>query len=173
MIWGSLVRRYLTASFKTLEMFSILGPRNCINKNQVPLQWKHVLWTSYHHAKKTHCYLLQSNVKRKTMASQAVLQFSFINESASRPHETSESAHRNRIFFKPLSTVVESPVHTSRDSKDCSRMGPSLFTRVSPSRAPFSIISRICYFQAPANQTKYCKRSTDRWKPTRRIKTRI
>ena len=31
--------------------------------------------------------------------------FMFLCESAFRPHETSESAHRNGIFLKPLSRV--------------------------------------------------------------------
>ena len=36
--------------------------------------------------------------------------FSF-NESAFRSHETSEPAHQNRIFLKPLSEVVKKPAH--------------------------------------------------------------
>ena len=31
----------------------------------------------------------------------------FLYESALRPHEASESAHRNRIFLKPLSGYAE------------------------------------------------------------------
>ena len=43
---------------------------------------------------------------------------SFLLESrAFRPQETSESGHRNRIFFKPLSTVVEDPINTIPDKK--------------------------------------------------------
>ena len=38
--------------------------------------------------------------------------FFFLHQSTFRPHETSESAHRNHFFLKPLSTVV-GPVHTN------------------------------------------------------------
>ena len=42
----------------------------------------------------------------------------FLHQSTFRPHETSESAHRNHFFLRPLSTVV-GPVHTNTGKKIC------------------------------------------------------
>ena len=36
-----------------------------------------------------------------------------LHESAFRPHETNESAHRNRIFSKWFPRVIAGPVHTN------------------------------------------------------------
>ena len=43
----------------------------------------------------------------------------FLNKSAFRPHKTSESAHRNGIFFKLLPRVVYKPIHTNPDEQIC------------------------------------------------------
>ena len=43
--------------------------------------------------------------------------YSFLHELASPVHKTSESAHLNPIFLKPLSRVAQGPVHTNRLGK--------------------------------------------------------
>jgi len=43
----------------------------------------------------------------------------FLNKLVFRPHKTSESAHRNGIFFKLLPRVVYEPIHTNPVEKIC------------------------------------------------------
>lgn len=43
----------------------------------------------------------------------------FLNKSAFRPHKTSESAHRNGIFFKLLPRVVYKPIHKNPVEQIC------------------------------------------------------
>ena len=60
----------------------------------------------------------------------------FLCELAFRPHETSESAHRNRIFFKPLSRVdflPSSQIHVD------DRLKPDIFESTGDLRMPIGM----------------------------------
>ena len=50
----------------------------------------------------------------------------FFYESALCPHETGESAHRNRIFLKPLSRIEDVLDPTSLVNS-CDRLKPDIF----------------------------------------------